>query len=479
MKRLLALMLSVLMLALPLAGCAGTDAPKTTEPPKTTAAPAATDATQAAQPTDAAPAEGDLTSWIINEDTSISGKVRFWIPFKGEQGMNALIEEFNSYYPNIEVELTTYNNNTDGNTSVNAAVMSGEVDVLASFNTRNVHTRWENGLYEDITDRIAAEGIDLVANWGTDAYSYDGRYYTLPCGGRSFYVAINMDAWNEAGLGELPTEWTWDEYLEACRAMTKTDGDRTVYGGSQFQSVWNFTYSWFQVYGTDNYYGADGLSNFTDPMITNALSRQIQAEAEGIWFPFSRYAYNNDQTHLVYTSGEVASCITTNLVRFLADRETYPVTWKTGFAPWPTEEPGQDNYMSGIATFSHAGIATGCQDEDAAWAFLKFYATYGSKYLYVAGHASTWKGTQVDDVVSLIFGSREAAEAVIDVDSYQRVVANPENLAYVELETTAYSQVDAALREYAQYAMDGQMTVEEAMAAAKAQADAAIQDAQS
>ena len=356
--------------------------------------------------------------------------------------------------------------------------MSGEVDVLASFNTRNVHTRWENGLYMDITDRLNAEGIDLAANWGTDKYSYNGRYYTLPCGGRSFYVAINMDAWNEAKLGELPQSWTWDEYLAACKAMTKTVDGKTVYGGSQFQSIWNFTYSWFQVHGSDNYYGADGLSNFTDPLIVNALKRQIKAEQEdGVWFPFTRYAYNNDQTHLVYTSGEVASCITTNLVRFLADRETYPVSWVTGFAPWPTEEAGQENYMSGIATFSHAGITTGCKDVEAAWAFLKFYSTYGSKYLYVAGHASTWKGTQVDDIVSLIFGSRENAATIVDVDSYTNVVANPDNLAYVELETTAYSQVDAALREYAQYAIDGQMSVEDAMAAAKEIADAAIQEA--
>lgn len=427
----------------------------------------------------------DITSWIINDDTSIAGTVNFWIPFTGKQGMNDLIAEFNSYYPNIKVNLTTYSNSFDGNTSTNAAIMSGDVDVLASFNVRNTHTRWENNLYEDLTDRIAEENIDLVANWGSDAYSYNGRYYTFPCGGRAIYFALNMSAWEEAGLGELPKEWTWDEYLDACAKMTKRDESGKViqYGGSMYQAIWHFTYTWFQVHGKDNYYGEDGLSNFTDPLIVNALKREIKAEQEDeIWFPFNRYAYSNDYSHLVFMSGEVASVNITNITRFVADEETYPSKFKTGFLPWPVEEKGQTNYMAGIGPFSHAGICVkanrSAEDEEAAWAFLKFYATYGSKYLYVAGHASSWKGTDPGDLLTLIFGDLETAERLIDVESFYHVVANFEAPAFVETITTAYSEVDAALREYAQFAHDGAMSVEDAMAAAKEVADAAILAAQ-
>lgn len=190
----------------------------------------------------------DITSWILEEDTSIAGKVRFWMPFKGEQGMNDLIAAFNEVYPNIEVELTTYSNNADGNLSVNTAIMSGQVDVLGSFGLANTYRRWENDLFMDLTDLVEEDGIDLVANWGTDEYTYDGKVYTFPCGGLSYYVCINMDAWEEAGLGELPTEWTWDEYLDACAAMTKTgaDGQVEMYGGSDSHSIECFTFPKYQ-----------------------------------------------------------------------------------------------------------------------------------------------------------------------------------------------------------------------------------------
>lgn len=49
--------------------------------------------------------EADLTSWILEPDTNMAGAVRFWIPFKGEQGMDAMIAAFNEVYPNITVEL--------------------------------------------------------------------------------------------------------------------------------------------------------------------------------------------------------------------------------------------------------------------------------------------------------------------------------------------------------------------------------------
>ena len=152
--------------------------------------------------------DADIYSWIFNEDTSVSGKVRFYMPFNGKQGMDAMIAEFNETYPNITIELNTYNNNSEGNVALNTAIMAGECDVVTSFEIVNLMNRLNNGLYIDLTDRVKAENISLMDNWGTEAYNVDGHTYVFPCGGLTHYVAINLDAWNEAGLGELPTDWT-------------------------------------------------------------------------------------------------------------------------------------------------------------------------------------------------------------------------------------------------------------------------------
>ena len=511
MKKILALMLAVVMVAAMFAGCSQkspteptkapeptTEATKAPEPtteatkapePTTEATEApeptteATEATKAEPETTAAaePAAADITSWILEDDTSISGTVNFWIPFKGTQGMDAMIADFNKTYPNITVNLNTYSNNGDGNVAVNTAIMGGEVDVLASFGINNAYKRWENGLYLDLTDRIAEENIDMVANWGSDAYQYDGSYYTLPCGGLTYYIAINMTAWNEAGLGEIPTEWTWDEYLEACRKMTKLNDDGTVavYGGSDYHSTNIPMYAYCQVKGGDMYYVADGsASSFMDPIVVNAYNREVKAELEEkIWFPKATYRADSIQAQMTFCQGKTASTVICNVTRFLHDKNTYPdVNWITGFAPWPVEEKGQTNYMSGVPNYSHAGITLNCQDEDAAWAFLKWYSTYGSKYLAAAGHLSAWRGTDPNGLIDVIYGSEEEAKKWIDVESFTRVVGRTDLPSYVEKNLTALSDVVTTGNDAFMQIINGLETPEEALQKAQATADELIKN---
>lgn len=473
MKKLIALLLALVMV-LSLAAC-GAKEPEATEAPKVDTSvdtPATPDATEAPQE------EVDpLTGWIFEEDTSISGTVRFWIPFKGTQGMDAMIAEFNESYPNITVELNTYSNNTDGNIALNTSIMAGECDVVASFEIHNLMTRLENGLYVDITDKVKAENIDLIANWGTDAYNYNDKVYTLPSGGLSHYVAINMDAWNAAGLGELPTEWTWDEYIEASRKMTEynEDGTVAVYGGSNTHTQSDILDFLYQVNGCNRYYTADGNSAFDSDLVKSQLTKYLAAEEEGIWYKLSTYRSDNNKHWYAFCDKAVNSTIALNIPRHIVADEDYDFI--TGFAPYPVVEKGQTNYHSGVNYFSFAGITQGCQDEDAAWAFLKWYSTYGSKYLVVAGHQSTWIGNDSSNAVSLIFGSEEEAAKKIDVESFKRVVGNTENPNAYDSMSWAYSKLTDIWTEYVTYIFTGEMTLEEGLAEAAKLANEAIADA--
>lgn len=424
----------------------------------------------------------DITSWILEDDTSISAEISFWMPFKGSQGMDALIAEFNETYPNIKVNLNTYNNNSDGNLSVNTSIMAGEVDVLASFGLSNAYKRWESGLYEDLTDLVEEEQIDLVANWGSDAFVYDDCIYTFPCGGLSYYIAINMNAWEKAGLGELPTEWTWDDYLAASKAMTEYNEDGTVkvYGGSSYHSVNYFTYVYGSVVGKNAYYDGDGTCSFDNDIIIDALKTEYQAEVvDKIWFPKSVYRGDNLQSQQTFLVERTCnSSITPNMIRFIPDTENYGVDFITGFAPWPVLEEGQTNYMSGVSPFSHAGI---CIRDDrteeefaACWAFLKWYSTYGVKYLAAAGHQPNWAGTEAGSALELLFGSEEEAAKYVDVESFKRVVGVATNPAYYEDELTAYTNVNSIINEYTMYALNDTMSPEDALAEATKLADEAI-----
>ena len=485
MKKLLALLL-VLAMVLSMAAC-GTTKPDPTDPPKATDPNKTPDQTTPPTEDDKRVDVEELdTSWIVDEDpTAVTGTVNFYIPFKGSQGMDAMIAAFNEIYPNVEIVLNTYSNNSDGNASVNTAILAGEVDVLASFGLANTNKSWEAGLFYDLTDLVEEYGIDLVEHWGTDAYQKDGTIYTFPSGGLCYYITVNLDAWEAAGLGELPLDgWTWDEYLAASKAMTEynADGSVAVYGGSDYHSVNYFTYAVAQVVGKDHYYNEEGMANFDSDAFLKALQREYDAElVDKIWYPKAIYRGDNIQAQQSFLQDQMCNSeITCNQIRFMADRENYGTDWKVGFLPYPVEEEGQTNYMSGISPFSHSGLCIDESDEDfdAAWAFLRWYSTYGVAYLVAAGHQPNWKGTSDLDPLVLLFGSEEEAAKYMDVESFRAVVGRVDLPAFVELKLTAYSKISSILNEYVMYALNGQMTPEEALKEAAKLANEEILKAQ-
>ncbi len=421
----------------------------------------------------------DVPKYINDNASTLTGNVRLLTAYGGSIGTDALIADFNQYYPNVTVTYEVYTNNSDGNLTANAAIQAGKVDVIASYDASAASFRWENGMLLDITDLLAADGLDLVKEWGTDAYTYEGRCYYFPCAATTIFIAINMTAWEEAGLGELPKSWTWDEYLEACRKMTKRDenGNVVVYGGTDFNQRQYWVNYMRQTKGVDAYYTADGKADFTSGLAAKILQRELDAEAEGIWYPKINLITNSTKSRDLLWTGEAASCVESILTRFVTDLEKYPHDFILGYAPIPVNEEGEYNYTLAPLPTEGYSVTANAQDPDAAYAFAKFASTYGSKYMYSAGHASTWTGCNPDEVVDLVFGSAENAAKYVDVDSYIEFNIAAGNKSYVDVNITAYNAIATLVDEYTDYILSGEMTVEEGLEQLNAAADEAIADA--
>ena len=472
MKKIIAVLLTLAML-LSLAACGGDE-------------PAGKDKTPVAAPTEAptdapteAPTQGEPAEpvYIAENASELTGEITFYTAFAGENGTQALIDEFNTYYPNVKVNFEVYKNSGDGNVGLDTAMMAGgQVDVILSFGVANTSERWENGLLMDMTDRLAADNLDLVTEWGTDAYTYNDKVYAFPSGGLSVYVAINMDKWEAAGLGELPSAWTWNEYLAACEKLTEKDasGNVTVHGGSDFNQIDYWTYAVRQAKGMNVFYNEEGLSDFDNPLFAEALQREVDAAADGIWYSKAVYQSDSTRSRNCFLEGTNATTIESILTRYITGVEH---DFKIAYAPYPTFEEGQTNYVGGSMPNSFVAVAANTANPDAAYAFAKFAATYGNKYMFAAGHATTWTGVNADEIVECVFGSKEEAEKWIDTESFAKcVIANGEP-AYSKDYIGAYAELQALVDEYTMYVLNGEMSVADAMAEMKTLGDEAINDA--
>ena len=471
MKKFLCVLLCVVMV-LALAAC-GPSGAQSSNPPATSKLPVS-------EPAGTPGADGPgEPKYIADNAAEMTGSVRFLTAFAGGQGTDALIAEFNKYYPNIEVTYETFVNDAGGNMSANTAIQSGNYDVMMSYGVQNTAFRWTNGMLMDITDRLAADNLDLVKEWGTDAYTYNDRVYYFPCGALSVFVAINMTAWEEAGLGDIPTSWTWDEYIEACRAMTKRDasGNAVVYGGTDFNQRNYWTYWMRQTKGSDAFYNAEGMADFDSGLAATILQRELDAEAEGVWYPKINLITNSTKARDLLWTGDVATCVESILTRFVMDKESYPHDFILGYAPIPVNKEGEVNHV--LAPMPEEGycVTANAQDPDAAYEFAKFASTYGSKYLYKAGHASTWTGVDPDEIVDIVFGDAETAAQYVDVDSYVANVIAVGAPSYHETNITAYTEIAALVDEYTDYILSRQMTVEDGLAELNEAANTAIEAA--
>ncbi len=471
MKKIFTLLLAFTMVVSMFAGCGSTEGNQN-QPTQTASSTPSTEPVASETPK----AAGE-PAYIDANAASLTGKVRFYTAFAGENGTDALIKEFNEHYPNVTVEATVYKNSPDGNVALDTSMMAAEADVILSFGVANTAKRWSSGMLMDLTDRLAADNLDLVKEWGTDAYTYNDRAFVFPSGGLSLFVAINMDKWNAAGLGELPTEWTWDEYLEACRKMTERDasGKTLVYGGTDFNQIDYWTYSIRQSKGFNAFYKEDGTSDFDNSLWAKVLQREVDAEKEGIWHAKATYLADSSKSRDKILAGEVASGIESIITRFITVTDT---NFKIGYAPYPVNVKGEKNYMGGAIPNSFVGVASNAQSPDAAYAFAKFCATQGNKYMYPAGHAATWTGVNPDEVLEVVFGTKEAAEKKIDVDSFIANMIAVGQPAYSEDNIVAFPEIQSIIEEYSQYVLIGEMTVDEAFVEMKKLADDAIKNAQ-
>ena len=477
MKKLVALLLVLVMSVSLFAACKGNEGAGTTAPAGTNA-PAGTTAPGTDDPAGTtAPAVVADPVYIAENAKELTGEITFYTAFAGANGTEALIKEFNEYYPNVTVKFEVYKNSGEGNAALDTAMnQEGLVDVILSFGVASTAKRWENGMLMDLTDKLSADNLDLVKEWGTDAYTYNDKVYAFPSGGLSVYVAINMDKWTAAGMGDLPTSWTWDEYLTACEKLTEKDasGNVTVHGGSDFNQIDYWTYAVRQSKGVNVFYNKDGMSDFDNPLFAKALQREIDAAKAGTWFGKATYQADSARSRNEFLNGNNATTVESILTRYITSVEH---SFKIAYAPYPTNEKGETNYVGGSMPNSFVCVNSKTKYPEAAYAFAKFAATYGNKYMFAAGHATTWTGVNADEILECVWGSKEEAAKWIDVDTFTKyVIANGEP-AYSEDYIVAYAEIQSIVDEYTMYALNGEMTVEEALAEMKDLADEAIEDA--
>lgn len=83
----------------------------------------------------------------------------------------------------------------------------------------------------DLSSLIERDKFDYAGLFGESVKSayINGKPYTIATTLTKGSLLVNKNMFDEAGI-EIPTEWTFDEFREICKKLTKGEGQNKVYG---------------------------------------------------------------------------------------------------------------------------------------------------------------------------------------------------------------------------------------------------------
>ena len=467
-KRMMALGLAVAMAATGLAGCgssepAGTSAESSQEGAGTTAAAASGETKKEAE---------------ASSDEKVTIHFSTWIADGQQDAIDNFykaVAKFNETYPNIEVILDTQPTNKadDYEQKYNMLLLSGDkTDIIHNKSMEIYNNRASKGLFAPIDEYMTESGTSMD-DYRISTTLSDGKTYGLPSESDANLVFLNKDALDEAGLPVPDANWTWDDYAEYAKKLTKDVNGKKRYGS--IAPFWDDPVM---------YYLGVAQSKDDNPLFKDAEHHNFDDPVLKEWLEFKYQLGNVDKTEVSYkdyTTGSLnyqseffngnAAMLVTGLFSLgsITNTESFPHDFTTAVSilpRWKDSPLGAERDSCGIY-----GINANIDEEkkEAAYKFIDFYSKEGLLYM---GKVPMYKDVSIDSVVESVQADQPE---LVDAESLEAYLSNPDRHAHVvSTLPPSDAEMKSILKEEAdKYMSDGQ-TIDEAINNMVKRADAVL-----
>jgi lactose/L-arabinose transport system substrate-binding protein len=355
MKRLLALLLSMMMIV-SLVGCGSKEEVKPVGEDTTATVTEAETETEAEGMTDVKPS-GTITVWG-------------WDYIK--TNIDLLIEDFNKAYPDIEVIVEVPGGTADVYQKYLLALSSGEgIPDVVALETSHVAQYIETGGILDITDRVAPYK-DLIVEAKWPALTKDNKVYGMPWDSGPVGIYYRRDVFEAAGYDSSPEAVaellkTWDDYLEVAKVIKEKTGSYMF--SESIEKPTGRTYEIMLWQQGQLYFDEGGqpiINNDTAIKTLDFLGEFVKNDLVDNSEEWTQPWYDS------MASGNVATAINAVWMGgFLSGWIAPDAIGMWGVVPMPVwQEGGSRTANSGGSNFV---ISKDTENPEAAWAFTEFY----------------------------------------------------------------------------------------------------------
>ena len=301
---------------------------------------------------------------VVAQDDQIN--MTMWvrsIPFQTQ----ALVDEWNANNDS-QVELTVIPSG-EFVTKMGAAIAAGDPPDIASIDLIYTPAFAAAGQLVDITDFVRAlPYADDLTPAHMELGMYEGRNYAVPTGVDGSFIVYNIDLFEQAGLDPENPPTTWDEMLDAMRAINALGDDTYGYWFSMNCAGCNaFTFLPFIWASGGDVLSADysEATITSDPIVRDALAFYNTIWEEGL-APEGASIDNGANFVAAFGAGNIGMAGTGNFA--IAGYTTNFPDLNFGVFHIPGQEGGAASFGGGDVI----AIASGTEHVEEAWRFIEW-----------------------------------------------------------------------------------------------------------
>jgi sn-glycerol 3-phosphate transport system substrate-binding protein len=421
------------------------------------AAPVAAPAAPAAESNATAPASDEPVTIQVFYPVAVDAPIA--------QILSDYVEAFQAENPNITVEPVFSGGYGDVKTAIQTTIEGGgKPPALAVMLATDIYDLVNAGYIAPLDEFIAQSDPAYIADF-LPAYmansSYDDQTWSIPFQRSAVVLYYNADLFAEAGI-DPPTDW--QSWAEAAQALTVRDGDNVTRWGIEFSSDWPYwLFQPLAIGAGQNIVGENPTEVFFDTQALKDalqfyidLSQVYQATPAGVqanWGAGPSDLASGQTAMIAHSTGSLSGILS-------------QADFEVGVMPYPGKEAG--SYAS-VPGGGNLYVMDGASDAEkaAAWKFIQFLtepdrvADFSIQTGYIPNRTTAFETQAWMDYVAEVPQAQVAADAL----QYAQAEFTVENLG----------QVRTILHDYIHRAINGEMPVADAMAAAQADADVALE----
>ncbi|MCD6397543.1 MAG: extracellular solute-binding protein [Spirochaetaceae bacterium] len=350
------------------------------------------------------------------------------------------VEMFKAEYPDIEVQLNTFDHEAY-KTAIRNFLVSEAPDVCTWYAGNRMKFFVDQGLFMDVSSLWKKEGLYKDMASSVKAMTIDDKQYGVPYSYYQWGVYYRTDIFAKYGL-EAPK--TWDEFMKV-NATLKANGITPITIGTKY--LWTaggwFDYMDLRVNGYDYHMKLmAGKASYLDPELDKVFELWGELINKGYFLEnHATYSWQEAQAPLI--KGEAAMYLIGNFM--IPDMESAGVVDKIGFFQFPVIDPSVGIFEDAPTDTFH--IPQNAKNVDNAKKFLAFIARPDIQTVLTSGSlpANNKSVAPTDRFKKIGFDMLSAADglaqfydrdsspemAKVGMEGFQEFMVKPERIATI------------------------------------------------